>query len=114
MSGTPTFQTTELPVVQAESSCACCSTPAASGPATAADETGLVESTYLVTGLTCGGCAGSVTRTLEGLEGVSSVQVDIVSGGESSVRVASEVALTDEQVRATLAEAGGYALVSAG
>ncbi|WP_289018763.1 heavy-metal-associated domain-containing protein [uncultured Ornithinimicrobium sp.] len=111
MCGTDTTtQTAEQTSAEEKPSCACCSTQAENGAATSDADTSPVQTTYLVTGMTCGHCATAVTNELEALEDVSSVQVDVVSGGESSVHVASAKELSAEQVRAALAEAGDYAL----
>jgi copper chaperone CopZ len=66
--------------------------------------------TYAVTGLTCGHCANAVTEELSCLDGVRSVDVGLVPGGESKVVVTSEAGLTDEAVAAALDEAGDYTL----
>ncbi|MDP9394967.1 MAG: heavy-metal-associated domain-containing protein [Actinomycetota bacterium] len=70
-------------------------------------------STYTVSGMTCGHCVGAVTEELSKLPGVTDVVVDLVAGGESSVRVSSSAPLSDEQVREAVDEAG-YDLVGSG
>ncbi len=65
---------------------------------------------YGVTGMTCGHCVTAVNEEISVLEGVSRVDVDLVEGGESVVRVTSEDALALAQARAAVAEAG-YELV---
>lgn len=112
MCGTTT-ENNELPVVQAESSCACCSSDSSASTATGDTDNDLVQATYAVTGMTCGHCATAVTNELQDVEGVSAVQVDLVAGGVSSVRVCSKEGLSQEQVRAVLAEAGDYELTPA-
>ena len=57
---------------------------------------------YTVTGMTCQHCVASVTEEVSELPGVSAVDVDLASG---ALRVTGE-AVTDEQVRAAVAEAG--------
>lgn len=109
MCGTTT-ETNELPVVETDSSCACCSGETSTDATTAAVDANLVQATYAVTGMTCGHCATAVSGELQEVEGVSTVQVDLVAGGISTVSVASQQALTDEQVRVALAEAGDYEL----
>ncbi|RJL34199.1 heavy-metal-associated domain-containing protein [Bailinhaonella thermotolerans] len=37
-------------------------------------------STYVVTGMTCNGCAGKVKREISGLPGVESVEVELAGG----------------------------------
>ncbi len=68
-----------------------------------------VTSTFTVTGMTCSHCVQSVTQELSALPGVTSVQVDLASGG---VTVDSEEVLSDEAVRAAVDEAG-YELADA-
>ncbi|MFB9659038.1 heavy-metal-associated domain-containing protein [Glycomyces mayteni] len=66
-----------------------------------------METVYVVKGMTCGHCAGSVTSELTALPGVSGVDVALDTG---KVTVTSEGALTEDQVRAAVDEAG-YELV---
>jgi copper chaperone len=68
-----------------------------------------VTSTFTVKGMTCSHCVQSVTQELSALPGVTSVQVDLASGG---VTVDSEEALSDEAVRTAVDEAG-YELADA-
>jgi copper chaperone CopZ len=65
---------------------------------------------FAVTGMTCGHCAGAVTSELKALDGVTDVDVDLVSGGTSTVTVTSEAPLDQSQVAAALDEAGDYQL----
>ena len=65
--------------------------------------------TYRVTGMTCGHCAGAVSGELSTLSGVRDVQVDVGSG---AVTVTSDTPLPVDAVRAAVDEAG-YALVDA-
>ncbi|WP_327432892.1 heavy-metal-associated domain-containing protein [Streptomyces sp. NBC_01236] len=67
------------------------------------------ESTYTVTGMTCGHCADSVTEEITTIAGVQKVEVDVESG---RVTVSSESPLAAEDVRAAVTEAG-YELVGA-
>lgn len=66
--------------------------------------------TFPVTGLTCGHCVGAVTSEISQIPGVSDVNVDLVAGGTSTVRVTADQQLTTEQVSAALDEAGSYQL----
>jgi copper chaperone len=84
-------------------------TPEATATA-AAKETPMTTSTYAVTGMTCGHCAGAVTSELKTLEGVTDVAVELVAGGTSSVTVTSTQPLEETQVAAALDEAGEYHL----
>lgn len=68
-----------------------------------------VTSTYTVTGMTCGHCAGAVTKEISALDGVADVQVDIDSG---AVTVTSDAPLAEAEVRAAVDEAG-YELANA-
>jgi copper chaperone CopZ len=63
----------------------------------------MAESTYTVSGMTCGHCAGAVTTELTSLPGVTGVDVDLGSG---RVRVASDAPLDDAAVRSAVEEAG--------
>ena len=73
----------------------------------------MATQTFGVTGMTCGHCVHAVTEEVSALPGVTSVDVELVSGGTSTVSVEATTALTDEQVLAALDEAGGYELVPA-
>ncbi|TWS20469.1 heavy-metal-associated domain-containing protein [Tsukamurella asaccharolytica] len=66
-----------------------------------------VETTYTVTGMTCGHCASSVREEISEIGGVTGVEVDVETG---AVTVASEAELTRDAVEAAVAEAG-YTLV---
>lgn len=66
----------------------------------------MTESSYTVTGMTCGHCAGAVREEVGALAGVAKVDVDVESG---SVVVTSEAPLAVDDVRAAVEEAG-YAL----
>ncbi|GAA4400008.1 hypothetical protein GCM10023168_08250 [Fodinibacter luteus] len=67
--------------------------------------------TFKATGLTCGHCAHAVGEELKALGGVDEVEVEVVSGGESTVTVTGGRELTSDEVTAALAEAGDYVLV---
>ncbi|CAM3247391.1 heavy-metal-associated domain-containing protein [Tsukamurella hominis] len=66
-----------------------------------------VESTYTVTGMTCGHCAASVREEISEIGGVTNVDVNVETG---AVTVASEAELTRDAVEAAVKEAG-YTLV---
>ena len=68
--------------------------------------------TFPVTGLTCGHCVGAVTSEVSALQGVTNVQIDLVSDGTSTLSVTADKTLTDAQVAAALDEAGDYQLVA--
>ena len=65
-----------------------------------------VNSTWTVTGMTCGHCVASVTEEVAALAGVEDVQVDLGSG---RVVVTSAEPLDRSDVAAAVEEAG-YAL----
>jgi copper chaperone CopZ len=66
-----------------------------------------VNTTYTVTGMSCGHCESAVTQEVERLDGVRVVSVD---SGSGLLTVASEQPVDDERVRAAVDEAG-YELV---
>jgi copper chaperone CopZ len=66
----------------------------------------MTTQTYPVTGMTCQHCVAAVTEELTAIDGVSSVSIDLVPDGTSTVEVTSESALEIEQVRAAVDEAG--------
>ena len=66
--------------------------------------------TYAVTGMTCDHCIRAVTTELLGVAGVSAVDVDLASGGASTVTVVSEQPL-ERQVVAEAIDEAGYTLV---
>ena len=68
--------------------------------------------TYSVTGMTCGHCAASVTEEVKKIAGVKDVEINLVTGGESKVKVTSDADLAVDDVRAAVDEAG-YELTGA-
>jgi len=68
-----------------------------------------INTTYIVTGMTCDHCVAAVTTELQGIEGVRDVAIDLVKGGDSRVVVTSDHPLPTEMVSAAVDEAG-YAL----
>ncbi|MDP9417705.1 MAG: heavy-metal-associated domain-containing protein [Actinomycetota bacterium] len=72
----------------------------------------MTTTNYTVTGMTCGHCVSAVTDEVSALPGVTSVDVDLVAGGGSTMTVASDSPLDDERVRAAVEEAG-YSVVGA-
>lgn len=63
-----------------------------------------------VAGMTCGHCAHAVTEELTALAGVTAVNVDLVPGEVSTVRIESQQPLDESSIRAALSEAGDYTL----
>ncbi|CAL9544249.1 Copper chaperone CopZ [Actinosynnema sp. ALI-1.44] len=66
----------------------------------------MAESTYTVTGMTCGHCVASVTEEVSKISGVTDVAVDLPTG---AVTVTSAEPVAEADVRAAVEEAG-YAL----
>ena len=61
------------------------------------------ESTYTVTGMTCGHCVASVTEEISEIDGVTDVAVDLPTG---AVTVTSSTPVDGAAVRAAVEEAG--------
>lgn len=61
------------------------------------------DSTFTVTGMTCGHCAAAVTEEVEKVDGVTGVAVDVASG---QVTVTSTAPVDPVAVRAAVEEAG--------
>jgi copper chaperone len=70
----------------------------------------MTTTTYKVTGMTCEHCANAVTSEVSALDGVSTVEVQLVPSGVSTVTVTSAAPLPDAEISAALDEAGGYQL----
>jgi len=70
----------------------------------------MASTTYTVRGMTCGHCVNAVTEEISEITGVTSVEIELVEGGDSPVTVASEAELDIDAVRAAVDEAG-YELV---
>ncbi|MET0468001.1 MAG: heavy-metal-associated domain-containing protein [Aeromicrobium sp.] len=69
----------------------------------------MTTETYRVTGMTCSHCVSAVTEELTALDDVTSVDVDLVAGGTSTVTVESGRPLDAAAVAEAVDEAG-YAL----
>ena len=65
-----------------------------------------MQTTVNVSGMTCGHCVMSVTEELSELEGVESVDVDLVAGGGSPVVVTSVRELSGAEIARAVEEAG--------
>jgi len=72
----------------------------------------MTTQTFRITGLTCGHCVGAISSELSVLAGVTDVQIDLVTGGISTLTVTADQALTDDEVAVALGEAGDYKLAS--
>lgn len=68
----------------------------------------MTSQTFIVTGMTCQHCVGSVTKEISGLSGVNKVDVNLDSG---AVTVESAVPLDSQEV-AQAVERAGYTLAS--
>ncbi len=62
--------------------------------------------TYGVIGMTCGHCVQAVSGELHEIPGVLNVEVELIEGGTSVVRVVSDEPLPAETVREAVDEAG--------
>ena len=67
----------------------------------------MAESTFTVTGMTCGHCVASVTEEVTKIDGVTGVDVDLPTG---AVKVTSATPVEEADVKAAVEEAG-YTLV---
>jgi copper chaperone len=65
-----------------------------------------MTSTYTVRSMTCDHCVNSVTEELLSIMGVTDIEIDLVEGGDSTVRVTSAEPLDPERVREAINEAG--------
>lgn len=68
-----------------------------------------MQQEVVVTGMTCEHCVHAVTEELTGLDGVTDVRVELVSGGDSPVTILSETLIDPVAIAAAIDEAG-YAL----
>ena len=89
-----------------ESSCGCATAVDTVQSATGAQDG--IRTTYTVSGMTCGGCAKSVSGNISAVAGVTGVEVDVTDG---VVTVTSDAALETAVVRSAV-ERAGYQLVS--
>lgn len=69
-----------------------------------------MQSTYTVTGMTCGHCVAHVTEEVQAVPGVTAVEVTLEGG---HMVVTSEAPLDFDAVTEAVAEAGEYAVVPA-
>ncbi|WP_216380361.1 heavy-metal-associated domain-containing protein [Arcanobacterium phocae] len=68
--------------------------------------------TLHVSGLTCGHCVAHVTEELSELAGVANINVDLHPSEVSVVTFDSQNPVSDDDVRAAIAEAGNYTVES--
>ena len=63
-----------------------------------------------VSGMTCGHCTSAVTGELLDVAGITAVDIKLVAGGGSPVKITSDADLDEAKVREAVAEAGDYAV----
>ena len=64
------------------------------------------QTTFTVTGMTCGNCVKHVTEELTEIDGVTDVAVDLVAGGDSPVTITTERQVSQDAITAAVDEAG--------
>ncbi|HET7724105.1 MAG TPA: heavy-metal-associated domain-containing protein [Propionibacteriaceae bacterium] len=69
-----------------------------------------MQSTYTVTGMTCGHCVAHVTEEVESVPGVTGVQVTLEDG---RLVITSDAPIDFSAVKDAVAEAGSYEVVPA-
>jgi copper chaperone CopZ len=69
-----------------------------------------MQSTYTVTGMTCGHCVAHVTEEVQAVPGVTEVEVTLEGG---RMVVTSEAPVDFDAVKEAVAEAGEYGVVPA-
>lgn len=65
-----------------------------------------ITTTFNVAGMTCEHCVGAVSAEVGKIEGVQAVDIELVTGGQSAVRVTSAAELAVADVREAVDEAG--------
>ena len=65
-----------------------------------------ITTTYTVTGMTCGHCVAAVSTEVGQIDGVTSVEVELVPEGTSLVKVSGSVPANGDAVGAAVDEAG--------
>ncbi|MWJ84936.1 hypothetical protein DOU11_04580 [Clavibacter michiganensis subsp. michiganensis] len=91
----------------ASTACACCA-PTEATPTATSTPTAEPASTaeFGVAGMTCSHCVASVTEAVTALDGVVDARIDLVAGGTSRVQIRSDRPLSEDTVKAAVAEAG--------
>ena len=64
------------------------------------------QTTFTVTGMTCGNCVKHVTEELTEIDGVTDVAVDLVAGGDSPVTITTDSPVSQDAIAAAVDEAG--------
>ena len=62
----------------------------------------IVDKTFIISGMSCGGCVNSLTRVLKTVPGIEPLKVEV---GKASLRLDSDKASTDT-VKAAVERAG--------
>jgi len=108
------FDITDISAPAADACCGAdgCCTPTGSAEApgaASATAAGVAETTVLVDGMTCSHCVSAVSKELGSIEGVEDIEVALVPGGASTVRIASSAPLSAEAIAAAI-DAAGYSI----
>ena len=61
-----------------------------------------VEKTFIISGMSCGGCVNSLTRVLKSVPGIEPLKVEV---GKAALRL-EEDRVSDEAIRAAVERAG--------
>jgi copper chaperone len=61
-----------------------------------------VDKTFIVSGMSCGGCVNSLTRVLKSVPGIELLEIEV---GKASLRLDSDK-VSDAAVKAAVARAG--------
>jgi copper chaperone len=61
-----------------------------------------IEKTYIIDGMSCGGCVNSLTRVLETVPGIEPLKIEV---GKASMRLDSD-RVTSDAVKAAVERAG--------
>lgn len=103
--------TTRSAAPQGSGGCGCCS-PGPEKPSIVTRPSRESTAQFQVLGLTCSGCASTVTKQLRSMDGVGDVDIALVPDGASTVTVSSSLPLSRLAVAAAIADAG-YTVVPA-
>ena len=69
----------------------------------------VVDTTVVISGMSCGGCVNSLTRVLSSVPGVEPLKIEV---GKARLRVDADIATPD--VIAAAVDRAGFAVVSQG
>lgn len=61
-----------------------------------------VEKTFIINGMSCGGCVNSLTRVLKSVPGIEPLKIEV---GRAALRLDSDIAATDA-VKSAVERAG--------